>query len=548
MKWFADLPTRTKLFLSFGLLILLFGIVLVTAFLALQELQESQRAVVDNYAKTSALSELRADLNRQRSQMLMMTLSDDPKEQDAIHRDITSRVEEIDRGMENVIRLSEKNPDTLRRMAELKRELKAFRDGRQVQAQLIKDKKLDDAKKLGLGEQEARFEKIRLIAVDIGEEAEKESKSLVQESEKQAHRALWLLVLAGLLASVLSVGVVITLNKMIATPLTRFTEIAEHIGQGDLTQQVDLGDTREGESRDEVKRLGLTLNRMTKGLQELTVQIGGISQTLNSASAEIMSSIQEQVTSSRQQAATVQEITTTMTEVSQSGAQIAERTKQVATAAEATSAVSNAGIQAVQNTTRAMTAIREQVEEVAENIVALSEKTQAIGEIVATVNDIAERSNLLALNAAIEAASAGEQGSRFSVVANEMKNLADQAKDSTVQVRTILGDIQRGINSSVMLTEEAVKRVEVGKQQTEVTEQTTRQMTRTTLESIQAFEQILAAGNQQQIGFEQVAQGMKDIRQATEQTAAATAQLEKALGHLNLLGRQLQEAVGRYKV
>ena len=105
------------------------------------------------------------------------------------------------------------------------------------------------------------------------------------------------------------------------------------------------------------------------------------------------------------------------------------------------------------------------VEEVAENIVALSEKTQAVGEIIATVNDVAERSNLLALNAAIEAAAAGEQGNRFSVVANEMKNLADQAKDSTVQVRTILSDIQKGINSSVMLTEEAVKRVESGKQQ-----------------------------------------------------------------------------------
>ena len=102
-----------------------------------------------------------------------------------------------------------------------------------------------------------------------------------------------------------------------------------------------------------------------------------------------------------------------------------------------------------------MEAIREQVEEVAEKIVALSQKTQAVGEIIATVNDIAEQSNLLALNAAIEAATAGEQGSRFSVVANEMKHLADQAKEATVQVRTILGDIQKGINSSVMLTEEA---------------------------------------------------------------------------------------------
>ena len=138
----------------------------------------------------------------------------------------------------------------------------------------------------------------------------------------------------------------------------------------------------------------------------------------------------------------------------------------------------------------------------ADNIVALSEKTQAVGEIIATVNDIAEQSNLLALNAAIEAAAAGDQGSRFSVVANEMKNLADQAKESTVQVRTILGDIQKGINSSVMLTEEAVKRVEAGKQQADVTERTIREMAETTQESVQAFQQIIGAANQQQIGFE----------------------------------------------
>src|SRR5207253_3218723 len=149
-----------------------------------------------------------------------------------------------------------------------------------------------------------------------------------------------------------------------------------------------------------------------------------------------------------------------MEEVGRSGAQIQERAKQVAASAEATSSASTSGLQAVRDTAQTMEAIRDQVEQVAENVAALSVKTQAVGDIIATVNDIAERSNLLALNAAIEAAGAGEQGARFSVVANEMKNLADQAKESTVQVRNILGDIQKGINSTVMVTEEAVKRVE----------------------------------------------------------------------------------------
>ena len=103
-------------------------------------------------------------------------------------------------------------------------------------------------------------------------------------------------------------------------------------------------------------------------------------------------------------------------------------------------------------------------------IVALSEKTQAVGEIISSVNDISERTHLLALNAAIEAAAAGENGRSFAVVASEMKTLADQAKDATLQVRSILGDIQRGINSSVMLTEEAVKRVAAGKERTDITQ------------------------------------------------------------------------------
>jgi methyl-accepting chemotaxis protein len=180
--------------------------------------------------------------------------------------------------------------------------------------------------------------------------------------------------------------------------------------------------------------------------------------------------------------------------------------------------------------------------------VALSEKTQAVGEIIGAVTDIAERSNLLALNAAIEAAGAGEHGTRFAVVASEMKNLADQAKESTVQVQSILGAIQKGINSSVMLTEEAVKRAEASKEQAETTERVIRQMADTTQESVRAFQQIIAATNQQQIGLDQVTQGMKDIRQAAGQTASASSQLEKAVANVNALSQQLQRAIGRYRM
>ena len=185
---------------------------------------------------------------------------------------------------------------------------------------------------------------------------------------------------------------------------------------------------------------------------------------------------------------------------------------------------------------------------VAGNIVALSEKTQAIGDIIMVVNDIAERSHLLALNAAIEAAAAGEKGRSFAVVASEMKILADQAKEATVQVRSILGEIQRGINTSVMLAEEQVKRVAAGKERTDLTHRAIEEITGSVRESVQTFQQIVASTNQQQIGVEQVMTALQSIRQASQQTAAGTRQLDSAAGNLTELSHQLVALADRYRV
>ena len=384
---------------------------------------------------------------------------------------------------------------------------------------------------------------IRRVLEEMSEEEKKllDRRSREQEAAVQATKII--IVGVSLVSFLLLSAVGLFLTRTITRPLAAVMDMSRKIMDGNLRQ-----DKLTVTTNDEIGRLAATFNNMLDSLRDLAVRTLQVTQSLNAATAQILASTQQQAASTKEQAATVQQITATMEEVGQSGAQITQKAKQVATAAEAASTASNEGLRAVQDTTRTMGSIREQVEEVAGNIVALSEKTLAVGETIATVNDIAERSNLLALNAAIEAAGAGEHGSRFSVVASEMKNLADQAKDSTVQVRTTLGDIQKGITSSVMFTEEAVKRVEAGKKQAEVAEQTIRQMSRMTLESIQAFEQIIGASSQQQIGFDQVTQGMKDIRQAAGQTAAATVQLEKAMANLDTLSKELKQTVGRYQV
>ncbi len=325
-------------------------------------------------------------------------------------------------------------------------------------------------------------------------------------------------------------------------PLAEFQKIVTSAGEGDLTLKI----VRDGE--DEFGRLAGGINRMVTRLRNMTMQTRAVTENLNSAAMDILASAKQQSALIGQQVAAYQETNATMQQVSKSCLQIAERAKQVTAAAETVSLANTSGLDAVQKTNQSVEAIHEQAEAVAQNIVSLSEKTQAVGDILATVNDIAEQSHLLALNAAIEAAAAGEHGRSFSVVAGEIKNLADQSKAATVQVKTILGDIQKEINTSVMLTEEAVKRVDLGKHQADMAASAIRSLAANIDESVQAFQQIAAGTNQQQIGFENVMQAMKDLNRGSEQAASSTRETEKSAANLSDLGTQLGAATEGYRL
>jgi len=377
----------------------------------------------------------------------------------------------------------------------------------------------------------ALMQKLIQEQIDIGQD---ETGALQHESQLS-------IVIGLIVASLAGIGCSVFIQRSVTRPLFSFMRFADRVGKGDLTEQPKAA------NKDELGQLALSLERMVDGLRGMATQARKAADNLGAATAEILASTQQQASSSAEQAAAIQETNTTMAEVTQTGAQISQRAKQVAAAAEATSASSTAGLEAVLSTNSTMQAIGDQAEAVAENIVALSEKTQAVGEIIATVNDIAEQSHLLALNASIEAVTAGEQGRRFAVVASEMKSLADQAKEATFQVRSILGELQKGINSSVMLTEEAVKRVESGRQQAEVAERTMRQLTDNIQQSVQAFQQIVAGSSQQQIGFDQVMQALKNIGIATTQTASSTKQSEQAAANLSALAQELRTAVETYR-
>ncbi|HTP07299.1 MAG TPA: methyl-accepting chemotaxis protein [Anaerolineae bacterium] len=327
--------------------------------------------------------------------------------------------------------------------------------------------------------------------------------------------------------------------------ITHYVDYMALVRQGDLTARLSLNG--HGADSDPLQVLGKNLNDMTGSLQLMINQIREVATNLSSAAAEILAATTQQVAGASEQSAAISQTTTTVDEVKTISEQAILRLQEVANVSQHTVDVSRTGQQTVQDMIDGMTQIKERVEGIAENILALSEQTQQIGEIIATVGDLAAQSNILALNASIEAARAGENGKSFGVVAVEVRNLAEQSRQATAQVRAILSEIQQATNSAVMATEEGTKEVDRRIQQAAEARLAIEQLATVITESAQTAVQVVAGGRQQAAGVEQIAMAMQNINQATVQSLASTRQTERAAQNLNQLAGSLTTTVGQYQ-
>ena len=263
-----------------------------------------------------------------------------------------------------------------------------------------------------------------------------------------------------------------------------------------------------------------------------------------SSSAEILSATTEQAAGTNESMAAVTETVATVDEVAQTATQSAQRARAVADAAQRAAEGGRAGRKAVDDAVGAMRLVQTQVEAMAHGIVALAEQAQAIGEITTAVSDIAEQTKLLALNAAVESTRAGEHGRGFALVAAEIKTLAGEAKESTVQVRRLLSDIQRSTSAAVMATEQGTKQTAAAVRQVNQAGEVIAQLATVVEEAAQAAAQIVASSGQQALGMDQIRQAIANIHDATQQNLTATRQSETAAQNLNELGTQLVGMVG----
>ena len=324
--------------------------------------------------------------------------------------------------------------------------------------------------------------------------------------------------------------------------VAEYSAFATRVADGDLTVRVASNGSVE------LQGLSDNLNGMAVSLGQLSGRVRDGVQGMRSATTEILAAVSQHTASASEQSAAIAQTSSTVDEVRAASEQTASKAKEVADQAKASVQVSDDGTRAAEAIARAMEEIRDRVQAIARDILALSGQTQQIGEITATVNDLADQSNILALNASIEAAKAGEHGKGFAVVATEVRNLAEQSKAATVQVRGILGDIQKATTAAVLATEHGTKMVEEGLVVTAQARDGIAMLAETIREAAQAAQQIAASAHQQSVGMDQIAQAMRDVNEGTTQFVAGAGQSQQAAEGLNDLAEELASVAGQYKV
>ena len=354
-----------------------------------------------------------------------------------------------------------------------------------------------------------------------------------------ASRQSWLI---GGLALLLSLLIAQLTARSLGLRMQLLSAGVERVAAGDLSREIPSA------GRDEVAGLARSADAMRRHLHQLVAEVEANASAVHRSAQEIARDVDGQAANSTEMSASVAEITSTMEELSASSAQIAEYSESVVSVARQTLDDSHTGAEAVQQLAARMEENRDDSQSALREILALGAKSKEISRIMEIIDTVADQTKLIAFNAALEAASAGEAGKRFGVVAAEIRRLADSVTESTGEIAHKVAEIQESIGRLVVTSEKGTTGIEQG-----LTESTRVVHFLTALvdgaeETTRAAQQISLSSQQQRTASNQVVMALREIVTASADTAESVRRIAAITQDMTGRSTRLKDQVDRFRL
>jgi len=322
--------------------------------------------------------------------------------------------------------------------------------------------------------------------------------------------------------------------------ILRLMDELGELAEGNLTINASVTEDITGAVADSINYTVEELRSLVRGINTATVQMDQAAEQ----AGQVSDSLQD---ASRRQTEEIEETSAAVVSLAQSVQQVSGNAAESARVAEQSMAAAERGQQAVANAISSMNGLREQIQETSKRIKRLGESSQEIGEIVELISDITEQTNVLALNAAIQAASAGEAGRGFSVVAEEVQRLAERSADATKQIAAIVKTIQSDTHDTVAAMEVSTQGVVEGAKLSDAAGQTLAEIGDVSKKLAGLIADISSATQDQAESTAKVAETMQDIKAISAQTSSSTQQTAESIGGMKQLAQDLKSSVAGFK-